>query len=113
MKSKKIAILSCLKATEVCSGIACFNALNQRTKSFSIYQNDSIEVIAFFHCNGCECDYDKDISYLEKIETLIRLKPDIVHVGKCTMIDDQECSVISNIIKTFELNDIVVVRGTH
>lgn len=110
---KRIAILSCLKATGVCSGASCFNAFNQRTKSFEGYSKDFVEMIGFFHCNGCECDYINDSDYLEKIDTLKKLKPDAIHVGKCTLINGEECPVITNIIKCFEENQIAVIRGTH
>lgn len=113
MKVKRIAILSCLKATDVCSGAACFKALNQRQKSFEVYAEDTIEVIGFFHCNGCECDYENDSAYIEKIDTMIGLKPDVIHVGKCTLIDGKECPVITRIVSTFEKNEILVVKGTH
>lgn len=113
METKRIAVLSCLKATDVCSGAACFKALNQRKKSFEIYAEAEIEIVGFFHCNGCECDYENDKAYIEKIDTMINLKPDAIHVGKCTLIDGEECSVITKIVSTFEKNKILVVKGTH
>ena len=113
MKLRRMVILSCLKAMDVCSGSACFKALNQRKKSFESYSKDLIEVIGFFHCNGCACDYDNDQAYIEKMDTLINLKPDVIHVGKCTVIKGEECPVITRIIDTFEQSQIRVVRGTH
>lgn len=113
MVVKRIGILSCLKSTSVCSGAACFKALNQRTEFFETYMDKTVELTGFFHCNGCECDYETDADYLEKIETLIFLKPDVIHVGKCTIIQGKECPIIANIIQTFERNGIQVIRGTH
>lgn len=113
IQTKRIAILSCLNATDVCSGAACFKALNQRMKSFEIYLDNSVEVIGFFHCNGCTCDYEINAPYLEKVNTLIKLKPDVIHVGKCTVDKGVECPVITGIIQTFEQNQIQVIRGTH
>ena len=113
METKRIAILSCLKATEVCSGAACFKAVNQRTNFFEVYKGALVEVIGFFHCNGCTCDYEKDVSYLEKMNMMIKLKPDAIHVGKCTMIEGTECPIITEMIQSFIQNDIIVVRGTH
>lgn len=110
---KKIAILSCLNASGVCSGAACFRALNQRSHHFKVYEDQGVEVIGFFHCNGCHCDYDNDKDYLEKIEYVISLKPDAVHVGKCTCMGGKECSVITRIIETLEHSGVKVVRGTH
>ena len=109
----KIAILSCLNASSVCSGAACFKAVNDRTKSFEIYKEEDVEIIAFFHCNGCSCDYENDIEYKEKIDTVIKLKPDAVNIGKCTVTDGCECSIITKIAATISDSGIRVIRGTH
>ena len=110
---KKIAILSCLNATNICSGASCFSALNDRKAAFSCYDGDDIEVVAFFHCNGCNCDYDNDQKYLEKIGRICAMRPDAVHVGICTLINGKECLIISRVIQTLEMHGITVIRGTH
>ena len=110
---KKLAILSCLNATAICSGASCFSALNSRTGAFSRYYGDDIEVVAFFHCNDCNCDYSHDKKYLEKIARVCAMGPDAVHVGICTSINGSECPIISHIIQTLEMHGIAVIRGTH
>ncbi|MBN2897827.1 MAG: CGGC domain-containing protein [Clostridia bacterium] len=109
----RIAILSCLEATAVCSGAACFRALNDRDVFFSDYKDKTVEVLAFFHCNGCACDYDTDLAYLDKIERVCAMQPDAVHVGKCTAVNGTECSCITKIIDYIEGQGITVIRGTH
>lgn len=44
---KRIVILTCLKASRVCTGAACFQAFNQRTRSFARYGNEPLEIEAF------------------------------------------------------------------
>lgn len=109
----KIAILSCLKATEVCSGAACFKAINSRVAFFEPYKDKNLEVMAFFHCNGCDCDYENDSDYLEKINRVCAMQVDAVHIGKCTLIDGVECQHITKIVKHIEDAGIRVIRGTH
>lgn len=109
----RLAILSCLKASEVCSGSACFRALNTRTASFNVYKEKDIEVIAFFHCNGCGCNYETDADYSEKMDTLIKLNPDVVHIGKCSLSNLKECPVITMMAEKLENNGILIKRGTH
>ncbi len=111
--NKRIAVLTCLEATKVCSGAACFRAFNQRKSAFERYKGEGAELIAFFHCNGCHCDYAHDSEYLEKIQYICSCKPDAVHVGKCTQIKGVECKIITQIIKTIEAEGILVIRGTH
>ena len=51
---KKIVILTCKKASRVCTGAACLKAFNQKTKTFEQYLDEPIELEAFFQCNGCD-----------------------------------------------------------
>ncbi len=110
---KKIAVLTCLEATAVCSGAACFNAINGRRAFFSDYADEAVEIVAFFHCNGCDADYDNDKEYIEKIERVCSQQPDVIHVGKCTYYKGNMCPTIQRMIDYFEQKDIKIVIGTH
>lgn len=44
---KKIVMLTCLKANRVCTGAACLQAFNSKTKTFARYQ-EPLELEAFF-----------------------------------------------------------------
>ena len=109
---KKIAILTCLDATKVCSGAACFRAFNNRDAAFENCPLDT-ELIAFFHCNGCKCDYEHDTEYIEKIETLHKLGIDELYIGKCTKIKGVECAIIQKIILQLSSATMIVTKGTH
>ncbi|MDR0410315.1 MAG: CGGC domain-containing protein [Spirochaetaceae bacterium] len=110
---KTIAILSCLKATAVCSGAACFSALNKRTQSFAPYRDETVEIAAFFHCNGCGCNIETDKEYAEKINRVKNMALDAVHIGKCTINSGTECSTITKIAGELSSAGIQVIRGTH
>ncbi len=118
MEAKKVAILTCLDATDVCSGASCFDAVNQRTGEFGIYEQEPLQIVAFFHCNGCVDDYDKEeyfkeASFLEKIERVKSIKPDAIHYGKCCFPEDKLCPVIADMVEYFEKAGIKVIKGTH
>ncbi|MDR1903955.1 MAG: CGGC domain-containing protein [Treponema sp.] len=87
---KRIAILSCLKATAVCSSAGCFSALNQRRQSFAAYKDEAVELAAFFHCNGCCCNLETDDEYKQKMDRIKTLALDTVHIGKCTITNGNE-----------------------
>ncbi len=110
---KRIAVLTCLEATHICSGASCFSALNNRRAFFADYAGEQIELVAFFHCNGCAADYDNDAEYLEKIERVCAERPDVIHVGKCTYYKGALCPVIGRMIDYFKKRDIPIVIGTH
>ncbi len=110
---KKIAVLTCLKATHICSGASCFDAINDRRAFFADYAGEEVKVVAFFHCNGCDADYENDAEYIEKIERVCSQQPDAIHVGKCTFYKRDLCPVIGNMIDYFKSKGIKIIIGTH
>ncbi len=112
---KRIAILSCSKATKVCSGASCFNAVNKRTGTFHVYDQNPVEVVAFFHCNGCDADYDEDKEYREKIERVAYMEPDAIHIGVCSKTKNRGifCPVMVRMMNYFRDKGIRIIDGTH
>ena len=80
---KRIVILTCLKASRVCTGAACFQAFNQRTRSFARYGKEPLEIEAFMRCSGCGHTMENDKGLQEKVERIVKLHPDAVHLGIC------------------------------
>lgn len=72
---KRIVMLNCLRANSVCTGAACLQAFNAKTKTFARYGDEPLELVAFFRCNGCDAPQD-DAGMEEKIERLLQLRPD-------------------------------------
>lgn len=111
---KKIAMLNCLKANEVCTGAACFKAFNLKQKHFEIYKDEEIELAAYMRCNGCGKEPSKDDGMIEKIERLRKEGVEVVHVGVCTQNGaGEECKTITEISSMLEEKGIKVIRGTH
>ena len=110
----RIAILACLKSTtSVCTGASCFEAISTKTGAFAQYEDDVVPV-AFFQCNGCGSDFDSDAGMIEKMERIISIKPDVVHVGVCTLKNrETRCVTMQKIIQTLKDNNIKLVEGTH
>ena len=44
---KKIVMLNCLRANSVCTGAACLQAFNAKTKTFARYGDEPQELVAF------------------------------------------------------------------
>lgn len=117
---KKIAILTCLRANECCTGASCFSALHRRRAHFSAYEGEEVELAAFWSCNGCGRPVEGDRGMAEKIERLLREGIDVLHVGVCTQRrsrenpgERHECPTITEICRIFEDKGVTVVRGTH
>ena len=101
---KRIVILTCLKASRVCTGAACFQAFNQRTRSFARYGKEPLEIEAFMRCSGCGHTMENDKGLQEKVERIVKLHPDAVHLGICCCHDgrDQEqCQEIPTLAGNF------------
>lgn len=45
---KKIAIMTCDKLKDKCSGTHCFEAFHSRSKAFEIYRDKEAQICAFF-----------------------------------------------------------------
>ncbi len=115
---KKIGILHCIRANEVCTGAGCFNAFTNKTDYFRVYKNEEITLSAFFSCNGCSKERPQspkeDAGILEKLDRLVDEKIGTVHVGVCcNMKAEHECPRISEIITMLQMRGINVIYGTH
>ncbi len=112
---KKIAILTCLKsAGSCCTGAACLEAFYNRKGGFGQYIGEELQLVAFCHCNGCESILDTDNGMKEKLERILSIHPDAVHLGVCTLKGDAgRCGTIVEFIKIFIENGIQVIDGTH
>ncbi len=111
---KKVAMVNCLKANEVCTGAACMKAWEAKTRSFSVYQNKETVLTAFARCNGCGNTPENSAGLKEKLERLVSEGTQIVHFGVCTKSrDGKECPVITEIGEWLTDHGIEVVRGTH
>lgn len=111
---KKIAMLNCLKANDVCSGAACLRAFNQRTASFERYGEEELELVAFMRCNGCKGAPANDAGMAQKLQRLVSIGTQVLHVGVCTQTKEkEECALITGMLQTLQAQGIQVVRGTH
>ncbi|MDR0906923.1 MAG: CGGC domain-containing protein [Oscillospiraceae bacterium] len=109
---KNIAILTCRKAADVCTGAACMKAFNEKTGSFSAY-GEPARLVAFMQCNGCGSD-PTDENMAKKIARLEKDGADCVHIGICSEPSPGvECEIITQIAGIIETRGIAVVRGTH
>ncbi len=112
---KKIAMLTCLDAARsVCTGAGCLQAFNGKSGAFEQYGAEELELSAFFHCNGCENASTEDPGMQEKLERILSIQPDAVHLGVCTIRKDgTRCPVIRQYTDFFLSHGIRVINGTH
>ena len=103
---KKIAILTCLDACQVCTGAGCLNAWNSRSRHFAPYAGEKVSLEAFFHCNGCEKDPETDRGMIEKLDRLQSV---------CAMKRETKalCSTIVKIQDMLRSRNIQTIQGTH
>lgn len=116
---KRVAILRCLRSNDVCTGAGCMQAFNNKTGKFSQYGDEKLELVAFWSCNGCgNMLMENQKGLEEKIQRIISMKTDVVHVGVCVKHKDINgdiaiCSKIQKIISELKQYGIAVVDGTH
>ena len=116
---KRIVILRCLRSNNVCTGAACLKAFNKKTGAFARYGEEQLELEAFWSCNGCEdCRLKHQEGIEEKLERIIGLQPDAVHVGVCVKQrtdngDEVTCKTIAEICERLQATGLTIVEGTH
>ncbi len=113
---KQIAILTCRKACNVCTGASCLRAWNAKEKGFSRYAGEDVSLAAFFHCNDCGTDPENDKGMIEKLDRLQKIGVERVHTGICTVTDRETmtwCPTIEKIAEMLRERGIEVVQGTH
>lgn len=113
---KRIAILACLQANDVCAGCACLNALYDRQRHFERYAGEEVRLTAFMRCSRCvrEGDPMADAGFVEKLDRLVREGTEAVHIGVCAGKDAQSaCPGMAKMARAFEQRGVKVVWGTH
>lgn len=117
---KNIVILRCLHSNDVCTGAGCLQAFNTYSGAFRCYGGEELRLVAFFACSGCgDVTFNNQKGLEEKLNRIVALKPDAVHIGVCTRIRDKvvgikhECGPITEIAGYLADKGIQVVRGTH
>lgn len=111
---KRIIMLNCLRSNEVCTGAACMEAFNRRRRSFARYGEEPLELCAFFRCNGCGKDPAADAGMQEKLERLLGMHADAVHLGACTKNrEGVRCPTIQYVADRLAEAGASVVDGTH
>ncbi|MGI6488766.1 MAG: CGGC domain-containing protein [Syntrophomonadaceae bacterium] len=108
-KKTRIAIVRCETVAEVCPGVACFKAFNQRHAHFAQYDKNT-EIIGFFTCGGCS---GRRVSRM--VDKLVDHGLDVVHLSSCLLLegDYPRCPHKAQIKKNIEAKGIRVVEGTH
>ena len=113
---KKIAIVACLQANDVCAGCACLNAFYERRKAFERYAGEELRLVAFTRCSHCvkEGDPMEDDGFAEKLERFVSEGVETVHIGICAgRTEEAGCPGMKKTAQAIREKGIEVVWGTH
>lgn len=109
-QATKIAIVRCNIVSEVCPGVGCLRAFNDRRVQFENYDGDT-QLIGFFTCGGCS---GRRVGRL--VDKLLNYGLDAVHLSSCMLGDEDgqpKCPFKTKIKKDIEKRGVKVVEGTH
>lgn len=110
---KKIAIMNCLKANQVCAGVSCLDALRERRGGFACYQGEDVDLCAFLRCSNCGEALEKDRGMTEKLERLVHSGVETVHIGVCAQMKGIRCKTMESYANWLEQHGISVIWKTH
>ena len=109
----KIAMLNCLKANEVCGGVACLRAFYAREAGFARYEGEDLQLMGFLRCSNCGKELAEDRGMTEKLERLVSVGTQAVHIGVCAKMNDQKCETMESYARWLEEHGVEVVWRTH
>ena len=109
----KIAMLNCLKANEVCGGVACLRAFNAREAGFARYAGEELQLMGFLRCSNCGKKPEEDRGMKEKLERLVSVGTEAVHIGICAQMNDVKCETMGSYAEWLEDHGVEVVWRTH
>lgn len=109
----KIAMMNCLKANQVCAGVACLDALRERRAGFACYAGEDVDLRAFLRCSSCGKTPQEDPGMTEKLERLVSSGVEVVHIGVCAQPKGIRCQTMERHAAWLEERGIRVVWKTH
>lgn len=111
---KKIAIINCLNANDVCAGVGCLAALDARSAHFARYAGEEVKLCAFMRCSRCGVDPEDDRGMMEKLERLVKCGVECAHIGVCAQRrDGTTCPHMEKTAQWLQSHNIEVIWGTH
>ena len=110
---KRIAILNCLKANQVCAGVSCLDALRERRGGFAEYAGVDVDLRAFLRCSNCGKTPEEDPGMTEKLERLVSSGVETVHIGVCAQMKGIRCKTMQTYASWLEDHGIQVIWKTH
>lgn len=110
---RKIAMLNCLDANDVCTGAGCLKAFYARTGGFEAYGEEELTLTAFARCSHCGKTAAEDAGMLEKLERLVSMGTETVHIGACAAPKGKRCPTMESHAAWLEDHGIKVVWKTH
>ena len=108
-----LAILCCLDANDVCTGAGCLRALRERRGGFACYEGQETELLAFLRCSHCSTPLEEDAGMQEKLERLVSIGTQAVHIGVCAQPKGEKCPYMAANAKWLEDHGIQVIWKTH
>ena len=110
---KKIAMLNCLQANDVCGGVACLKAFYARTAGFARYDGEDVQLMGFLRCSTCGKSPEEDRGMMEKLERLVSIGTETVHIGVCAQMNGIKCPTMEKHARWLEEHGIEIIRQTH
>ena len=104
-----LAMLCCLDANDVCTGAGCLRALRERRGGFACYEGQETELLAFLRCSHCSTPLEEDAGMQEKLERLVSIGTQAVHIGVCAQPKGEKCPYMAANAKWLEDHGIQVI----
>jgi predicted metal-binding protein len=106
--SIKLGIIICDRYS-TCAGGKCFRALKNREGAFSIYKDQTVELVGYTSCGGCP---GGNIEYTA--DEMTKNGAEVIHLATGLLVGYPPCPYIDTFKNYLELNyGVEVIAGTH
>ena len=109
----KIAIMNCGDTARRCAAAGCFRAFNERTGGFEQYSGMDLTLTSYCVCSHCEAPLSDDPDMLKKLNRIVEIGTEAVHIGKCAKKDGVRCHTMEEYAGWLESQGVHVIWKTH
>ena len=105
-----IAIMSCRKRMNKCSGTKCFKVYRNSEDAFKVYGENKEDLNSFFYCVGCSDTITEGENWKDKMKELKESDIKTIHISRCISV---MCNNYDKHEKILKNEGFEVVHGTH
>ena len=109
----RIAIMNCGDTAKRCAASGCFKAFSERSGGFDRYADEETVLTSYCVCSHCGMSPSDDPDMKKKLDRIVEIGTEAVHIGKCAKKDGIRCKTMEEYAEYLEGKGIQIIWKTH